>query len=109
MPTQSRTWTDLQLDENTRAAFDWTEQQLGARIESAYLQPRWARKQWFLDLVRPDGEPVKVVLRGRKSEAFGPGARTGDGGTALSSTAWNSPASRLAREAAVLRALQDRP
>jgi aminoglycoside phosphotransferase (APT) family kinase protein len=109
MSTQSRTWSDLQLDENTRAAFEWVEQQLGGAIESAYLQPRWARKQWFLDIARPDGEPMRVVLRGRKSEAFGPGARSGSDAAATSSTAWNSPASRLAREAAVLRALQDRP
>jgi aminoglycoside phosphotransferase (APT) family kinase protein len=112
MPSPTHTGSaraQLPLDENTRAAFGWVEQQLGGTITSAYLQPRWARKQWFLDVDRSGAEPLRVVLRGRKSEAFGPGGRTGAGSPAVSSTAWNSPTSRLEREAAVLRALQGRP
>lgn len=102
--TSSRTLPD----EATHEAFRWVEQQLDGRIVSAFLQPRWARKQWFLEVDRGGGAPVRVLMRGRKSEAFAPGGDSAPTGTS-SSASLNSSVKRLEREAVVLRALQDRP
>lgn len=104
------TWSTaavLSIPPNVRPAFEWAEATLQGRIEAARLQARWARQQWFLD-VRPDGgEPIRVVLRGLKSGAFGSTAKRN---TATSSSAGlNSSAKRLEREAAVLQALQGTP
>jgi aminoglycoside phosphotransferase (APT) family kinase protein len=96
-------------DEPTRAAFEWVERVMDGRIVTAHLQPRWARKQWFLDVDRGDGVPKQVVLRGRKSDAFGPGANENNRRSGSASASLNSSAMRLEREAAVLHALQNRP
>ena len=97
------------VDERTGEAFRWVEQTLGGRIVSAFLQPRWARKQWFLDVDRGEGTPMRVLMRGRKSEAFAPGGKSTANASVSSSAALNSSVKRLEREAVVLRALQDRP
>jgi aminoglycoside phosphotransferase (APT) family kinase protein len=96
-------------DELTREAFRWVEQLLDGRIVSAFLQPRWARRQWFLDVDRGGGAPMRVLMRGRKSEAFAPGGNPTADLSASSSAALNSSVKRLEREAVVLRALQRRP
>jgi len=106
--TQVHVSSRIPPDEATRRAFRWVEQQLDGRIVSAFLQPRWARKQWFLDVDRGDDAPVRVLMRGRKSEAFAPGRDSVSNGTS-SSASLNSSVKRLEREAVVLRALQDRP
>lgn len=98
---------ELNVPPDARIAFEWAERTLGGRIESARLQARWARQQWFLDVRRDGGEVVRVVLRGLKSEAFGSTAKRDS--VTSSSAALNSSAKRLEREAAVLQALQDRP
>jgi hypothetical protein len=95
-------------DEPTRAAFEWAEQALDGRIVGAQLQPRWARQQWFLEVDRGGDGPEHVLLRGRKSDAFGPGGATRAAADGSASASLNSSAMRLEREAAVLRALQNR-
>jgi aminoglycoside phosphotransferase (APT) family kinase protein len=110
MTTEVRPLPPVERDERTRAAFAWVEQTLDGRIVAAQLQPRWARQQWFLDVDQGGASPLRVMLRGRKSDAFGPGgASTAATATGSASTALNSSAKRLEREAAVLRTLQGRP
>src|SRR5258705_11495922 len=92
----------VETDEGTRAAFAWVEQTLDGRIVAAQLQPRWARQQWFLDVDQGGSSPLRVVLRGRKSDAFGPGEGSKAAGTTGSASAsLNSSAKRLEREASV--------
>ena len=110
MTTEVRPLSLVKTDEGTRAAFAWVEQTLDGRIVAAQLQPRWARQQWFLDVDQGGASPLRVVLRGRKSDAFGPGgASKSAGATGSASASLNSSAKRLEREAAVLSTLQNRP
>src|SRR5258708_14569978 len=109
MTPEVRPLSPVKTDEGTRAAFAWVEQTLDGRIVAAQLQPRWARQQWFLDVDQGGASPLRVVLRGRKSDAFGPGgASKSAGATGSASASLNSSANRLQREASVLRTLQDR-
>src|ERR1700730_4506845 len=110
MTTEVRPLSPVKTDEGTRAAFAWVEQTLDGRIVAAQLQPRWARQQWFLDVDQGGASPLRVVLRGRKSDAFGPGgASKSAGATGSPSGSLNASARRLEREAAVLSTLQNRP
>jgi tRNA A-37 threonylcarbamoyl transferase component Bud32 len=110
MTTDVRLLLPVETDDGTRAAFAWAEHTLDGRIVAAQLQPRWARQQWFLDVDQGGSSPLRVVLRGRKSDAFGPGDGGKEAGaTGSGSASLNSSAKRLEREAAVLRTLQDRP
>jgi hypothetical protein len=108
MTTHIRPTYPAETDDQTRAAFDWVEQVMDGRIVSAVLQPRWARRQWFLDVERGEGVRKQVVLRGRKSDAFGPGGSRDSDAQGSASASLNSSVKRLEREAVVLRALQNR-
>lgn len=78
-------------ERRTREARAWVEQTLGGRIVSWRPQQRW-RPQYFIDVERPDGTVLPVLLRGWRV----PG---------VVDTGANSR-KRLEREAAVLEALE---
>jgi len=75
---------------NTENALIWVEEIIGGKIIKREKQPRW-RPHWFLDVERPDGSVVKLLLRGWRSPTTGSEAEH---------------RATLAREAEVTRALQ---
>ncbi len=47
----------------TEQAFDWVEKTIGGTIVHKERQPRW-RPQWFLDVKKPNGEVLPLMMRG---------------------------------------------
>jgi aminoglycoside phosphotransferase (APT) family kinase protein len=78
--------------ERMAAAFAWVESVIGGTIVARAEQARW-RPHWFLDVRRPAGEIVRVLLRGYRR------------GVVTDATE-AATRKRLRREAGVLAALQ---
>ncbi len=58
--------TALEDSRYTDEALEWAEKTVGGTITKKEIQDRW-RPHWFLDIERPDGTIVPVLLRGFRS------------------------------------------